>query len=76
MKIKVNLGNHRTSNTLGQYLSVYIYISVILKMNIILSLKVNNKFFDLENLLMHVLHIDILQNLRCIHCFIFSWRPF
>ena len=34
-------------------------------MNIILSLKVSkNEFFDLENLLKHVLHIEILQNMR------------
>ena len=76
-KIKVNLRNHHTHNTIGQYLSVYIYIATILKMNIILSLKVSNEFFDLENLLKHVLHIEILQNMRHnIHCFIFSWRPF
>ena len=35
-----------------------------------------NEFFDLENLLKHVLHIEMLQNMRYIHCFIFSWRPF
>ena len=74
-KSKVNLGNYRTNNTIGQYLSVYNCHHFENEHHSEFE-SIKNEFFDLENLLKHVLHIEILQNMRCIHCFIFSWRPF
>ena len=74
MKIKVNLGNHRTRNTIGQYLSIYFHH---FENEYVFELEsIKNEFFDLEILLKHVLPIEIIQNMRYIHCFIFSWRPF
>ena len=74
MKIKVNISNHRTRNTIGQYLSVYYFHHFENEHHFEFE-SIKNEFFDPENILKHVLHIEILQNVRYIHCFIFSWRP-
>ena len=76
MKIKVNLGNHLTRNTVNIYLYRYIYFHHFENEHHFEFESIKNEFFDLENLLKHVLHMEILQNMRYIHCFIFSWRPF
>ena len=64
MKIKVNLRNHHTRNTISQYY-ICLYIYIILKYEHHFEFEsIKNEFFDLENLLKHVLHIEILQNMR------------
>ena len=76
MKVKLILRNHHTRNTIGQYLSVYIYLSIIIETEHHFEFEsIKNEFFDLDNLLKHVLHIEILQNMRYV-CFLFSWQPF
>ena len=68
MKIKVNLGNYRTSNTIGQYLYVYIYFHHFENEHQFefesIKNEFKNEFFDLEILLKHVLHIEIFQNIE------------
>ena len=75
MKIKVNLRNPRTRNTIIQDLSVYNFHHFENEHHFEFK-SMKNEFFDPENLLKHVLHIEILQNTRYIHCFLFSWWPF
>ena len=60
----MNLKNHHTHNTIGQYLSVYIYFHHFENQHHFEFESIKNEFFDPENLLKHELHIEILQNLR------------
>ena len=76
MKIKVNLRNHRTHVTPLVNIILYIYFHSFENEHHFEFESIRNEFFDLENLLKHVLHIEILQNMRYIHCFILSWPPF
>ena len=49
MKIKVNLANHRTRNTISQYLSVYVFHSFENEHHFEFE-SMKNEFFDLANL--------------------------
>ena len=67
--MNLKLINHHTHNTICQYLSASAYnISIILKKEHHFEFEnIKNEFFDLENLLKHVLHIEILKNMRYIY---------
>ena len=75
-EIKVNLRNHRLNVTPSVHIYLYIYCHHFENEHHFEFESIKNEFFDLRNLLKHVFHIEILQNMRYIHCFIFSWRPF
>ena len=65
IKNKLNLRNHCTRNSIGQYLSVHTFFYHFENEHNFESESIKNEFFD------HVMHIKIFQNIRYTLFYIF-----